>query len=207
MNEKIPNRSTFFIRPDQYDASSCRKKRHHHHKCKVRGCEAPSFLDGLCPFHYDLVSKKEIRQLLKYSTYLLNTISHQLPLATFQIISPAEIPKNCEFFNKYPEYPDYPVPLDDNPPEEDNTSTVPPNNIDETDDDNVDDFFTNHDSIFSQFEKEQFFNPIINHSFCNNMCFPTIIPPCQNYLRYNKAPICIGERCQFYKLQNEDINE
>ena len=134
MNEKIPNRSTFFIRPDQYDASSCRKKRHHHHhKCKVRGCEAPSFLDGLCPFHYDLVSKKEIRQLLKYSTYLLNTISHQLPLATFQIISPAEIPKNCEFFNKHPEYPDYPVPLDDKSPEEDklpednNTVTVPPN--------------------------------------------------------------------------------
>ena len=59
MNEQIPNSSTFFIRPDQYDASSARCKRPHHHKCKVKGCEAPTFLDGFCPFHYEKKKKKE----------------------------------------------------------------------------------------------------------------------------------------------------
>lgn len=197
MNEQIPNPSTFFIRPDQYDASSARCKRPHHHKCKVKGCEAPSFLDGFCPFHYDLICKKEIRQLLKYSTHLLNTISHQLPLATFQIISPAEIPKNCTFFNKQ-NCPNCPIPLDN---ENVKNNDIIDNNS------NVDDFFTDHNSVFSEFEKDQFFNTIINHSFANSICFPTVIPPCQNYLRYNKAPICVGERCQFYKINIEDSNE
>lgn len=192
MNEKIPNSSTFFMRDDQYDAVSSKHKRTHcHSKCKIKGCEAPSFLDGLCPFHYDLICKKEIRHLLRESTCLLNVISHQLPLATFQIISPANIPKNCQFFNNKQNYPNYPVPL---------------NNID----DSIkfdDDFFTDHDSIFSEFEKNQYFNSCINHSFTHNMCFPTIIPPCQNYLRYNKSPVCIGERCQFYKIESEELNE
>lgn len=83
-------------------------------KCSFKDCEAPAIIDGLCPFHYDLIYKHESRYLLKNIAFLLDRISHQLPLDTFQIIKPAVVPDECYFFNKI--IPDK-APEDNKPPE------------------------------------------------------------------------------------------
>ena len=58
-------------------------------KCKFRHCEAPSVVDGFCPFHYNIVYQHESRYLLKNIAYLLNDMHRILRHFEYHICPPS----------------------------------------------------------------------------------------------------------------------
>lgn len=54
------------------------QKPHHSHTCRFKDCEAPTVIEGYCPFHYQLVCAHESRYYLKNMTYFLQDIHRVL---------------------------------------------------------------------------------------------------------------------------------
>lgn len=75
---------------------------HPNKTCRFKSCDAPSIIEGYCPFHYNLVCQHEMRYLMQNLVYLNDQIfrllkkDHGIPN---NIKKPINIPQECTYFN------------------------------------------------------------------------------------------------------------
>lgn len=75
-------------------------KPHPNGKCRFKNCEAPSIVEGFCPFHYNIVCQHESRYMLKNIAYILNDIYRILRHFEYHFFPPPSSSEcNCNCCN------------------------------------------------------------------------------------------------------------